>query len=79
MRYNETTMLSDNPVAVWLFGTVLNYALGIPDSLVRNLEPGDRITLSTDTGAALHFVVAETGAGANYDAGRLLSQNRRRG
>ena len=76
MRYNEATMLSDNPVAVWLFGTVLNYALGIPDSLVRNLEPGDRITLSTDTGAALHFVVAETGQGANYDAGRLLSQNR---
>jgi hypothetical protein len=76
MRYNEATMLSDNPVAVWLFGTVLNYALGIPDSLVRNLEPGDRITLSTDTGAALRFVVAETGQGANYDAGRLLSQNR---
>lgn len=76
MRFNEATMLSDNPVAVWLFGTVLNYALGIPDSLVRNLEPGDRITLSTDTGAALHFVVAETGQGANYDAGRLLSQNR---
>lgn len=76
MRYNEATMLSGNPVAVWLFGTVLNYALGIPDSLVRNLEPGDRITLSTDTGAALHFVVAETGQGANYDAGRLLSQNR---
>lgn len=76
MRYNEATMLSDNPVAVWLFGTVLNYALGIPDSLVRNLEPGDRITLSTDTGAALHFIVAETGQGANYDAGRLLSQNR---
>jgi len=76
LRYNETTMLSDNPVAVWLFGTVLNYALGIPDSLVRNLETGDRITLSTDTGAALHFVVVETGQGASYDTGRLLSQTR---
>jgi len=76
LRYNETTMLSDNPVAVWLFGTVLNYAIGIPDSMVRNLEPGDRITLSTDTGASLSFVVAETGQGANYEAGRLLSQNR---
>lgn len=76
MRYSEATMLSDNPVAVWLFGTVLNYAIGIPDSMVRNLEPGDRITLSTDTGAALRFVVAETGEGANYEAGRLLSQNR---
>ncbi len=76
MRYNETTMLSDNPVAVWLFGTVLNYAIGIPDSMVRNLEPGDRITLNTDTGASLSFVVAETRQGANYEAGRLLSQNR---
>lgn len=76
MRYNETTMLSDNPVAVWLFGTVLNYAIGIPDSMVRNLEPGDRITLSTDTGASLNFIVAETRQGANYEAGRVLSQNR---
>jgi hypothetical protein len=76
LRYNEATMLSDNPVAVWLFGTVLNYAIGIPDSMVRNLEPGDRITLNTDTGASLRFVVAETGQGANYEAGRLLSQNR---
>lgn len=76
MRYNAATMLSDNPVAVWLFGAVLNYAIGIPDSLVRNLEPGDRITLSTDTGASLRFIVAETRQGANYEAGRLLSQNR---
>ncbi|MBK8989852.1 MAG: hypothetical protein IPM39_27955 [Chloroflexi bacterium] len=76
MRYNAATMLSDNPVAVWLFGAVLNYAIGIPDSLVRNLAPGDRIVLSTDTGASLRFVVAETWQGANYEAGRLLSQNR---
>lgn len=76
LRYNETTMLSDNPVAVWLFGTVLNYAIGVPDSMVRNLEPGDHLTLSTDTGASLRFVVAETGQGASYEAGRLLSQNR---
>jgi hypothetical protein len=76
MRYSEATMLSDNPVAVWLFGTVLNYAIGIPDSMVRNLEPGDRVTLSADTGSSLRFVVAETGQGANYEAGRLLSQNR---
>lgn len=76
LRFNETTMLSDNPVAVWLFGTVLNYAIGIPDSMVRNLESGDRIILSTDTGASLRFVVSEIGQGANYEAGRLLSQNR---
>lgn len=76
MRYSETTMLSENPVAVWLFGTVLNYAIGIPDSMVRNLAPGDRITLSTDTGASLRFIVAETRQGANYESGRVLSQNR---
>ena len=76
LRYNALTMRSENPVAVWLFGTVLNYAIGIPDSLVRNLQPGDRISLSTDTGARLSFVVAETGRAASYDANRLLSQNR---
>jgi hypothetical protein len=76
LRYNETIMLSDNPVAVWLFGTVLNYAMGIPDGMVRNLQPGDRIILNTDTGASLRFIVAETWSGASYEAGRLLSQNR---
>ena len=76
LRYDEATMLSDNPVAVWLFGTVLNYAIGLPDSLVRNLVPGDRITLSSDTGAALQFIVTETRPGTNYEAARLLSQNR---
>lgn len=76
LRFNEVTMRSDNPVAIWVFGTVLNYGIGIPDSLVRNLAVGDQITLSTDTGAALSFVVAETRTGANYEAGRLLSQNR---
>jgi hypothetical protein len=76
LRFNEVVMRSDNPVAIWVFGTVLNYGIGIPDSLVRNLAVGDQITLSTDTGAALTFVVAETRTGANYEAGRLLSQNR---
>lgn len=76
MRYSEATMLSDNPVAVWLFGTVLNYAIGIPHSLVQNLAPGDRLRLSTDTGAALQFVVAETGTAASHEAPQLLSQNR---
>ena len=76
MRYSESRMLSDNPVAVWLFGTVLNYGVGIPDSMVRNLESGDRITLSTDTGTSLHFIVTETGTVANYETSRLLSQNR---
>ena len=76
MRYNESVMNSDNPVAVWLFGTILNYAIGLPESMVRNLAVGDRISLNTDTGTALPFVVTETGEGASYDAGRLLSQDR---
>lgn len=76
MRYSEATMLSDNPVAVWLFGTVLNYAIGMPQSLVQNLAPGDQIRLSTDTGAALQFIVAEIGTGASHEAPQLLSQNR---
>jgi hypothetical protein len=76
LRFNEAAMLSDNPVAVWVFGTVLNYAIGLPDSLVRNLTPGDRIRLNTDTGAALNFVVARTWQGSSHEAGRLLSQNR---
>lgn len=76
LRFNESTMLSDNPVAVWLFGTVLNYAIGIPDSLVQNLATGDRLTITTDTGATLHFVVTESRQGASYEAGRILSQNR---
>jgi len=76
LRYNEATMVSDNPVAVWLFGTVLNYAIGIPDSLVRNLETGDRIVLNTDTGASLRFVVTETRTGTNYESGSVLSQSR---
>jgi hypothetical protein len=76
LRYDQATMQSDKPVAVWLFGTVLNYAIGLPDSLVRNLVLGDRLILSTDTGAALVFVVSETRTGTNYEAGRLLSQNR---
>ncbi len=76
LRFNESTMLSDNPVAVWLFGTVLNYAIGLPDSLVRNLETGDRLTISTDTGAALRFVVTESQQGTSYETGRILSQNR---
>jgi hypothetical protein len=76
LRFNEVTMQSNNPVAVWLFGTVLNYAIGVPDSMVRNLSPGDRIILSADTGASLRFVLAERWQGTNYEASRLLSQNR---
>ncbi|MCI0398363.1 MAG: hypothetical protein L0322_25995 [Chloroflexi bacterium] len=75
LRYNPLTMQSANPVAVWIFGTVLNYGIGVPDSMVRNLQPDDRITLNTDTGASLTFVVAERWQGSSYEAGRVLSQD----
>ena len=76
LRFDAVTMSSANPVAVWLFGTVLNYAIGIPDSMARNLSPGDRIILSNDTGGALPFLVTESQQGSSYDSGRYLSQNR---
>jgi hypothetical protein len=76
LRFSETVMLSDNPVAVWLAGTVVNYAIGIPDSLVRNLQPGDSISLRTNTGATLPFVVTTTALHAHHEASSLLSQNR---
>lgn len=76
LRFNETVMLSDNPVAVWLAGTVVNYAIGIPDSLARNLQPGDRITLHTNTGTTLPFIVSTTTPHSHHEAITLLSQNR---
>lgn len=54
---------------------MLNYALGIPDNLVRPLAIGDRLTLRTDTGAALSFIISEAGRAHYYDSGRLFSQN----
>lgn len=76
LRYNEAVMQSENPVAVWLFGTVLNYAIGIPDSMVRNLQQGDKITVNTDTGTALSFVVTQQDNAASHETGDLLSQSR---
>ncbi len=76
MPFNAATMASDNPVAVWVFGTVLNYAIGLPENLVTALQPGDRLRLSTDTGFALPFIVTQTERRASHEAGDLLSQNR---
>ena len=76
LRYNAVTMASANPVAVWLFGTVVNYGIGLPDGLVRNLQPGDRIRLNTDTGASLAFVVTETRQAASHETAAVLSQDR---
>ena len=76
MPYNAVVMGSDSPVAVWVFGTVLNYAIGLPENLVTALQPGDRLRLTTDTGFALAFIVTQTERRASHEAGDLLSQNR---
>ena len=76
LRYDERTMLSAQPVAVWIFGTVVNYGIGVPEGLVRNLQPGDRVILNTDTGATLPFQVTEKLEAATHEATALLSQNR---
>ena len=76
LRYNAAVMASENPVAVWLFGTVLNYGIGIPDTMIRNLVVGDRVVVNTDTGATLRFVVSSQWQGANHESSRLLSQDK---
>ncbi|MCK5924132.1 MAG: hypothetical protein KAG66_24570, partial [Methylococcales bacterium] len=48
----------------------------IPDTLVRNLQVDDRITLNTDTGATLHFIVTARQQVPSYSASQQLSQNR---
>jgi hypothetical protein len=75
LQFQESVMTSDNPVAVWVFGTVVNYAIGIPDAMIRNLSPGDWIILNTDTGDILRFVVTEILNGDNYDTSQYLSQD----
>ena len=77
MPYNAVVMGSDSPVAVWVFGTVLNYAIGLPENLVTALQPGDRLRLTTDTGFALPFIVTQTERRASHEAGDLLSEKRR--
>ena len=76
LRYEETVMQSDTPVAVWLFGTVLNYSIGVPEGVVSNLEADDRIVINTDTGKSLRFVVTGTQTRANYETNTLFSQSR---
>ncbi|MCP5345223.1 MAG: hypothetical protein H7A05_11435 [Pseudomonadales bacterium] len=76
LPYDAVRMRSDNPVAVWVFGTVLNYALGLPPNLVAALQAGDRVQVHTDTGATLSFVIVSTETRANYETNALLSQDR---
>lgn len=47
-------------IAVWLYGTVINYVVGVPympatESLLAGLTSADRITLTLDNGSALVF------------------------
>lgn len=76
LPFDEETMSSADPVSVWVHGTILNYAMGIPHHMAQNLQPGDSIILNTDTGHDLQFVVVDTVVGNTYDAPRYLSQDR---
>ena len=76
LPFNDETMASADPVAVWIHGTVLNYAMGIPTKLAKSLQAGDRLVLSTDIGQEMRFVIMETRVGNTYDAPRYLSQDR---
>ena len=46
-------------VAVWVFGTVINYVFGIPEEMVRDLTLDDTILMRTATGAVYTFAVTE--------------------
>lgn len=76
LPFNDKTMASDDPVAVWVHGTVVNYAMGIPHKFAQSLQAGDTILLSTDTGQNMRFVVIDTPVGNTYDAPHHLSQDR---
>lgn len=76
LRFQESVMLSDNPVAVWLAGTRLNYGLGLPDNMIRALQPGDRVVINTDTGAIIPFVVTEVTTLQNFATNQMFNQNR---
>ncbi len=76
LPFDNERMASENPVAVWVHGTVLNYNIGIPDLYARNIKPQDEIILNTDTGNSLKFVAYATYDGNNYDPARQLSQDR---
>lgn len=52
----------DDSTAVWVFGTVVNYALGLDDSgenrrVLESLQAGDEVRLRTQSGAEYVFVV----------------------
>jgi len=46
-------------VAVWVFGTVINYVFGIPEEMVRGLAIDDTILMRSATGAVYAFAITE--------------------
>lgn len=65
--------------AVWLYGTVVNYVIGVPysettTSLLAGLTGSDRITLTLDTGAALIFGSPQTQRIAPNDTGPMAQR-----
>ncbi|KAA3662626.1 MAG: DUF4352 domain-containing protein [Chloroflexi bacterium] len=52
--------LEDEDTAVWVFGSIVNYVVGIPSSddnraLLEGLQPGDEMTLTTRGGVSYTF------------------------
>ena len=52
--------LSGDAQAVWVFGSIVNYVVGIADSdenraLLENLQPGDEMSMRTQLGTTLTF------------------------
>lgn len=59
IRYFAPDEEDAESVAVWVFGTVINYVFGIPEKLVQSLSPEDTIYMRTATGAVYAFTVTE--------------------
>ena len=47
-------------VAVWVFGTVINYVFGVAEQTARQLQPGDTVAMRSATGAVYTFAIVET-------------------
>ncbi|HFC11385.1 MAG TPA: hypothetical protein ENJ56_00975 [Anaerolineae bacterium] len=76
LRYQAAVMLSETPVAVWLANTRLNYGIGIPRDMIRRLSQGDRITIFTNTGSEIHFLVQDVTTRKSYQTTDILKQDR---
>jgi hypothetical protein len=72
--------LSDAETAVWVYGTIINYIVGLPTSnenrtLLTQLAPGDEIRLTTRGGVDYTFTVDERRTVAVTDR-QIFAQNR---